>query len=165
MTRILDFIEKILRVLVSCFFAVMVSSITYQIILRYVFARANAWSEELARYSFVWLSMLAAAIGTRHARHMNIDYFVNRMPRHMKLFVEMGTRGLAMFFFWILGYKGVELCVLTMNQHSTGLEIPMGYVYLAIPIGAFLMILFTIEDILKILTPGPQLPKGVASDA
>ena len=44
-TRILDALEKVLKVLASCFFAVMVASIAYQIVLRYVFTKANAWSE------------------------------------------------------------------------------------------------------------------------
>lgn len=52
-TRVLDFLEKILRIATSCLFVVMVASIAYQIVLRYIFSKANAWSEELARYAFV----------------------------------------------------------------------------------------------------------------
>jgi TRAP-type C4-dicarboxylate transport system permease small subunit len=151
LTRILDILEKVLRVVVSCFFAVMVFSIAYQIVLRYVFAKANAWSEELARYSFVWLVMLAASIGTRKARHMNIDFLLNKLPRFLKLSAELATRGLALMFFGVLGWKGAELCQMTMRQNSTGLELPMGYIYLAIPIGAAFMILFTLEDTWNIL--------------
>jgi TRAP-type C4-dicarboxylate transport system permease small subunit len=150
-TRILDALEKILRVLASCFFVVMVSSISYQIVLRYVFTKANAWSEELARYSFVWLVMLAGSVGTRRARHMNIDFLLNKLPRPLKIFVEMATRALALLFFAVLGCKGAELSQMTMLQNSTGLEIPMGYVYLAIPVGAASMILFTLEDIWNLL--------------
>jgi TRAP-type C4-dicarboxylate transport system permease small subunit len=145
-TRILDVLEKILRVLASCFFAVMVFSISYQIVLRYAFAEANAWSEELARYSFVWLVMLAGSVGTRRARHMNIDFFLNKLPYPLKFAVEMAMRALALLFFVILGYKGADLSQMTMLQNSTGLEIPMGYVYVAIPVGAASMILFTLED-------------------
>jgi TRAP-type C4-dicarboxylate transport system permease small subunit len=150
-TRILDVLEKILRVLASCFFVVMVSSISYQIVLRYVFTKANAWSEELARYSFVWLVMLAGAIGTRRARHMNIDFFLNKLPRPLKIVVEMATRALVLVFFVLFGYKGIELSQMTMLQNSTGLEIPMGYVYVAIPVGAASMILFTLEDTWNVL--------------
>jgi TRAP-type C4-dicarboxylate transport system permease small subunit len=149
----------------------MVFSISYQIVLRYVFAKANAWSEELARYSFVWLVMLAASIGTRRARHMNIDFFLNKLPRPLKISVDMATRALALLFFAVLGCKGAELSQMTMRQHSTGLEIPMGYVYLALPLGAAFMTLFTLEDVWNILNPRPgpvksaKGAKGVEKDA
>jgi TRAP-type C4-dicarboxylate transport system permease small subunit len=129
----------------------MVFSISYQIVLRYVFTKANAWSEELARYAFVWLVMLAGAVGTRRARHMSIDFLLNKLPRPLRIFVEMATRALALLFFAVLGWKGAELSQMTMLQNSTGLEIPMGYVYVAIPLGAASMVLFTLEDTWNLL--------------
>ena len=131
-TRVLDFLEKILRIATSCLFVVMVASIAYQIVLRYIFSKANAWSEELARYAFVWLVMLAASLGARCGRHMCIDFIVDKLPIPQKTFITFGTRLLAIFFFIILGWKGAELLSFTMNQNSTGLEISMAFIYLAI---------------------------------
>jgi len=153
-TRVLDFLEKILRIATSCLFVVMVASIAYQIVLRYIFSKANAWSEELARYAFVWLVMLAASLGARCGRHMCIDFIVDKLPIPQKTFITFGTRLLAIFFFIILGWKGAELLSFTMNQNSTGLEISMAFIYLAIPVGAFFMILFSVEDILLRLAGG-----------
>ena len=82
---------------------------------------------------------------------MNIDFFLNKLPRPLKILVEMATRALALIFFAIFGCKGIELAQMTMLQNSTGLEIPMGYVYVAIPVGAASMILFTLEDTWKLL--------------
>lgn len=154
-TGVLDFLEKILRIATSCLFVVMVASIAYQIVLRYVFSKANAWSEELARYAFIWLVMLAASLGARRGRHMCIDFIVDKLPAPLKTFITLGTRLLAIFFFLVLGWKGGELLSFTMNQNSTGLEISMAFVYLAIPIGAFFMILFSVEDILLRLAGAP----------
>ena len=156
-TRVLDFLEKILRIATSCLFVVMVASIAYQIVLRYIFSKANAWSEELARYAFVWLVMLAASLGARCGRHMCINFIVDKLPIPQKTFITFGTRLLAIFFFIILGWKGAELLSFTMNQNSTGLEISMAFIYLAIPVGAFFMILFSVEDILLRLA-GRSLP-------
>ncbi|WP_347712433.1 TRAP transporter small permease [uncultured Fretibacterium sp.] len=153
-TRVLDFLEKILRLATSCLFVVMVASIAYQIVLRYIFSKANAWSEELARYAFVWLVMLAASLGARRGRHMCIDFIVEKLPVLLKNLVAMTTRLLAVFFFLVLGWKGSELLSFTMNQNSTGLEISMAFIYLAIPVGAFFMILFSVEDILLRLAGG-----------
>ena len=153
-TRVLDFLEKILRIATSCLFVVMVASIAYQIVLRYIFSKANAWSEELARYAFVWLVMLAASLGARCGRHMCINSIVDKLPIPQKTFITFGTRLLAIFFFIILGWKGAELLSFTMNQNSTGLEISMAFIYLAIPVGAFFMILFSVEDILLRLAGG-----------
>ena len=85
---------------------------------------------------------------------MCIDFIVEKLPVPLKNLVAMTTRLLAVFFFLVLGWKGSELLSFTMNQNSTGLEISMAFIYLAIPVGAFFMILFSVEDILLRLAGG-----------
>ena len=79
---------------------------------------------------------------------MCIESLIEKVPHFLRRTLEYSTRVLAIAFFSVLGVKGIELVRLTARQLSTGLDISMSYVYMAIPVGAFLMILFTVEDIL-----------------
>ena len=67
--KFLDGIEKIEKLFLAVTVAIMIIVITYQVILRYVFSASNAWSEELARYLFIYDVMVAAAIATRRNSH------------------------------------------------------------------------------------------------
>ena len=75
--KFLDGIEKIEKLFLAVTVAIMIIVITYQVILRYVFSASNAWSEELARYLFIYDVMVAAAIATRRAicRWMRLSVF------------------------------------------------------------------------------------------
>lgn len=68
--KFLDGIEKIEKLFLAVTVAIMIIVITYQVILRYVFSASNAWSEELARYLFIYDVMVAAAIATRRNSHL-----------------------------------------------------------------------------------------------
>lgn len=71
--KFLDGIEKIEKLFLAVTVAIMIIVITYQVILRYVFSASNAWSEELARYLFIYDVMVAAAI----CRWMRLSVFLS----------------------------------------------------------------------------------------
>lgn len=145
MKKIFDIFEKIAIYALAILFSVMVLSIFLQIIQRFAFASPNAWSEELTRYSFAWLSMIGAAVAVRKYRHMNIDYFINKLPARGKKVLEAFNNILVVALLFILIIYGFQLVAITFKQISPGLNIPMAYAYLSVPVGGILMLLFTIE--------------------
>ena len=60
-SKFLDALEKVEKAILAITVAIMIIIITYQVIMRYVFANANSWSEELARYLFIYDVMIGAA--------------------------------------------------------------------------------------------------------
>lgn len=164
-TACLDILEKLIRVCLSVLFVVMVGSIFYQIVLRYVFHAANAWSEELARYTFVWQVLLGAAVAVRKARHMQIDFFLNKFPPRVRKFLDIAMKFVVIYFFIVVAQKGTDLYYLTQRQQSTGLGIPMSWIYLSIPVGSALMILFTLEELALKYLPGAHRGTGGAENA
>jgi TRAP-type C4-dicarboxylate transport system permease small subunit len=149
MKLILDKIEKIILGILAVLFTVMVVALFFQIVMRFVFKNANTWSEELTRYSFVWLSMLGASVATRRSRNMDVDFIVNKMPKTLKNINTVFTRGLIITFLLVLIIFGISLVGITIKQLSPGLRIPMAYMYGAVPAGSALMLLFTIENIIR----------------
>ena len=66
-SKFLDVLEKIQKAVLAITVPVMVFVMLYQVILRYVFAHSNSWSEEVTRYLFIFNVMLASAIAVRRS--------------------------------------------------------------------------------------------------
>ena len=72
-SKFLDVLEKVEKAILAVTVGIMVIIIAYQVIMRYIFAHANSWSEELARYLFIYDVMIGAAIAIRRNSHLQID--------------------------------------------------------------------------------------------
>lgn len=149
MKTVLDKLEKFILGILALLFATMVIALFYQIVMRFIFQSANAWSEELTRYSFIWMSMLGSAIATRRSRNMDVDFLVNKMPKMMKIVNSFITKGLIIAFLLVIVIYGISLVSMTYKQLSPGLRVPMAYMYASVPTGGILMLLFTVEIIIN----------------
>lgn len=149
MKNILDKLEKIILGILAILFAVMVIALFYQIIMRFIFKSANTWSEELTRYSFIWMSMLGSSLATRRSRNMDVDFIVNLMPKTLKKINSVFTKTLIIAFILVIIVYGFNLVSITFKQLSPGLRLPMAYMYASIPVGGILMLIFTLEIIVN----------------
>ena len=156
--KFLDGIEKIEKLFLAVTVAIMIIVITYQVILRYVFSASNAWSEELARYLFIYDVMVAAAIATRRNSHLQVDAF---KPRTKAIYTVIATIVGIVFLVFLFCYS-VVLCQAAAVNVSAGLKIPMSVPYACMPIGAVLMILTSIEVIMKQLAEIAELSRREA---
>lgn len=148
-SKLLDFIEKIEKILLTVTVGAMIVIMLYQVILRYIFRNSNAWSEELVGYLFVLDVMLGASIAIRRNSHLQIDMLINRFPPKVKsVFTIVATVVGIVFLCFLLQYS-VGLCKTAVTNISAGLHIPMAIPYAVMPVGEVLMILSSIEVILK----------------
>ena len=145
-SKFLDLLEWVEKVILAVSVFVMVIIMVYQVILRYVFSNPNAWSEELARYLFILNVMLAAAIAVRRNSHMQIDILINLFSERVK---HIFTTIAGIVFMVLLFQYSLGLCATGAANVTPGLKIPMSIPYASIPIGVALMILTSIEVILK----------------
>lgn len=119
----------------------LVSATFLQVTLRYVFNFSLPWADELARVSLVWLVFSGMALCFARGQHAVVGILLDRyagLPGRLAcLFVDM----LVFILFAIVLYGGVRLAILTSGQTTSGLGIPRGLVYAALPIGAALMLI------------------------
>jgi len=149
--RFLDKLEKVLLVLIGILLAVMVLAIFYQVVLRYCFRSANTWSEELARYTTLWITMLGACIATRRHKHIQVELLIERIPlwprRALQAFMYI-----AMLVFLVVFFRsGLIMTINGTKQFSPGLYLNMGIMYSAIIVGSVLLFIYLIEDMLKVV--------------
>ena len=148
-SQLLNAIEKIEKLLITISVAAMLIVMLYQIILRYVFHSANAWSEELARYLFIFQVMLAAAIAIRKNNHLQIDALINFLPPRWKIISTLLSTIVGIIFLLFLLVSSIDLVKTGARNLSVGLGVPMSIPYLCLPIGSILMLLTSVEVVFE----------------
>jgi len=118
----------------------MTSIIFLQFVMRRVFNNSLVWSEELARYMFIWLIYIGIAYGAKLKRHIKVEILVNTLPNKMQPYLlllgEVIFFGFAVFI--IYSSYGIILRQMALGQNSPALGIPMAAVYAAPTVGFFL---------------------------
>lgn len=149
MKKVLNVIDDI----VKYFLVLLVAAISilgmYQVVGR-LFGRVPAWVEELIRFLFVWASCVGAAVGVKEHIHIGIDVLVNLLPQIGRRIIAIVVQVILCGFDVFLIKFGINLVNQTMKQPSAGLQIPMGYVYWAIPVLGGLGIFYSVREIVHL---------------
>ena len=120
-----------------------------QVVFRYVLRQPLFWSEELPRYLLIWMSFLAAALAQKTEAHINITLCLTWLPRRTQRWLHLGANLVILAFLGVLVYSGGLVVNITAHHRSTALQLPMGLVYAALPVGALLMMLYLVLQILQ----------------
>jgi TRAP-type C4-dicarboxylate transport system permease small subunit len=105
------------------------------------------WSEELTRYLLVWLSMLGAAVLMHRNDHISLDLLSNRLPERGRVVLSFVLRLLVLAFLVVLLQQSWLASNARAMSHSPALGISMRLPYLALPVGAALMIVVTLVNL------------------
>jgi TRAP-type C4-dicarboxylate transport system permease small subunit len=156
--RILGGLDRILQILCVILLGAVVLAVSAQVLSRYVTSSSTPWTVELASYSFVWLSMIAIALGVRRGRHMVLDIW-EYVPykRWLMRILETITAAIIVTVLAALVWYGFEALPPSFRRNSPGLGISFGWVALAVPVGAAFSLLFAIEAWWKLF----HAPQGV----
>ena len=127
--------------------AVMAAAVFLQVVLRFLGRTGIDGLEEVPRYLFVWLVMIGAAAAMWRNEHTILDYFLNLFGRRGRALVIAFTNAVSILLFAYLIKLSFTLVPNAQFQTSPGLHLPLGYVFLAIPIGSALIILPMLRNI------------------
>lgn len=140
--------EAILTVVMSA----MTIAVTAQIVLRYIFSLPLDWSEELARFSFVWCIYMGASLAVVRRKHLKIDAALFLFPKPCRPWVELLGKVLFLVFALIMVYCSWEhfaRITWIRPQLSPAMRIPMGIAYAAIPLSFGLIVCRLLQDMYK----------------
>jgi TRAP-type C4-dicarboxylate transport system permease small subunit len=129
--------------------AVMTVIVFLQVVYRYVLTQPLHWSEELARYLFVWLSILGAILGLQKRGHFGLDFFYRMLPNRGRRFLQFLINLLMGCVILVILVQGVKLVQATVLQESPAMGISMGWAYACLPVGATLMAIHLLVIFLK----------------
>jgi C4-dicarboxylate transporter, DctQ subunit len=99
------------------------------------------WAQELCIYMFVWMAKFGAAFGVRQGIHVGVDVLINRLDTRRRAPVILFGLACGALFTFIVGSLGLRFVwhIAQTDQTSADLEMPMWLVYLAVPLGSYLM--------------------------
>lgn len=148
-SKVLKRLEKGLETVVFSLFALFLAVTFLQVVMRYVFNASLTWSEELARYLFIWVLMLSVALAIRDDANMKVTFILDMIPQPFKAVIRVIIL-LAMIAFEIyLAYYGFSLAQKVFFDPSPAMRIPIGLAYLGLPIGSLCMIIYSLISLAR----------------
>jgi TRAP-type C4-dicarboxylate transport system permease small subunit len=129
-------------------FATMILVTLLGVFFRYVMLNPFEWTEELARFLMLALSFLAINIALRKREHIAIQFLAQKLPNKVSKVLNYFVDILVGLFLVVLMKQGYLMATRTLLTAST-LNISMFWIYLTVPLGAFLTILQLILNMTK----------------
>lgn len=152
--KMLDKLNKFIFLILVGIVSVMMVVGGMQVFWRYVLKDSLYWSEEVMRYLNIWTIFLGISIGVPRSSHVAIDAIIRAFKGRAKFIATMTVHMFSLLFFIALFGVGIKFTLYNMGQLSAAMRLPMSMIYMALPVGGFLSILFTIGEIFKYLKSG-----------
>lgn len=132
-------------------FILVFVTVLLQIFSRYVLNSPLIWTEELCRYTFIWIAMLGWVMGTRNHSHLGVNVVLDALPHRLQIIARLIIKLLTLIFMVILGYYGAVMVGKTISKQTYTLFFTYGVVYGIVPVTALLITLYTLADSLELL--------------
>jgi TRAP-type C4-dicarboxylate transport system permease small subunit len=151
MRELMGQLDRIVEIFLCLLMVFLVLNVSWQVITRFILPEPSSYTEEVARFLLMWIGLLGAAYAYRKKMHLGIDIISEKLQGRAKyvttLFVYFLTLLVAIAVL-IVGGMNLVLLTLELNQFSSSLGLPMGLIYLCLPLSGFLIVLYTLEMLL-----------------
>lgn len=156
--KIDDRLEEVLLILIMAYF---VFAVVAQVVARFVLKVPAGWTEESARYAFIWMTFIGASYATKQGMHIRMDVLETYMkPKTARIF-KLVSMLIFLVFLVVMAYLGVRVChaLVLKPQTSAVLKIPLIWVYISLPTGMILSVIRLVQWFYL------ELQKGKAGEA
>ena len=145
--RVTTSYAKLLEILLAACVGILIIPVTLQIISRYTpLIPSYIWTEEMARFLFVWTIMIGAMVGIRESQHFEVDVWPDlsrRSEAMVRILARLGVLALALVFVT----AGIEFTRFAWNRTSELADLPLWLIHVAWPISGVTWIVFAGEQI------------------
>ncbi|MEO7130286.1 MAG: TRAP transporter small permease [Dermatophilaceae bacterium] len=145
-------LDAVLRVVSVALFALLVVIVVWQVFSRQVLNTPSAWTEEAARYTFVWVGLFAIALVFSERGHVAVDFVVTRLAtRAQKVVAVFVQLCIIAFALMVLVYGGWRASRGAWGQSLSALPTQVGVMYLVMPITGLMIAFYGVYHLLAIL--------------
>lgn len=149
--------DRALGLVCIVLFGVLVVVVTWQVVSRQILNDPAPWTEEAARFTFVVLALLGAALVFSERGHIAVELLVSRFPRVAQLAVAVAVELIIIFFailvFVVGGYRVAENA---WDQQISTLPFTVGQVYMVLPLTGILVTFYSIYHLIAVLLNGER---------
>jgi TRAP-type C4-dicarboxylate transport system permease small subunit len=148
MRKLIDGYYRLLTILLGASVAVLIVPVTIQMFARFTaLIPAWIWTEEMARFLFIWMVMLGAMVGVRDGTHFDVDVWPELAPRANAL-LRIVSMFFVLLFALVFVWYGIKFVQFGWNQTSELADMPMTYIFVAWPLTGLTWLLFGGERLL-----------------
>ena len=152
-----DLVDRAIKVIASAMVAAIFLITLAQVILRYVFSIALPWSAEAAQILLVYTVMLVAAYAAGRGTHFSVTALADLLPTRVQPVLALAHRLLIAAFALVAIVYGTRLAMGQMGSLLPALRLPVGMVYMALPVGAAITLFYAIVGIRPRTAAGPKV--------
>ena len=120
----LNLINKLVDWVCKLLMAVMVFTITCQIVMRYGLDSPIMWGEELSRISYAWFCFFGVALATWDEAHLKVDFFLRKLPKPIQAFIQLSIKIIMIVFFVVVAFSAFKLPGVQGNIKAYTLGLP-----------------------------------------
>jgi TRAP-type C4-dicarboxylate transport system permease small subunit len=147
-------LDQFIRILIAVLMGLMVINVTWQVFSRYVLGDPSSFTDELSRYSMIWLGLAGAAYVSGKNGHLAIDILPEKLSGKKLLYLQFFIHSMVIFFgAVILVWGGGNLVYITqiLQQKSATLQIPLSWVYGIVPLSGVLVVYYHLFHVVQLI--------------
>ncbi|WP_078412507.1 TRAP transporter small permease [Priestia abyssalis] len=129
MVKILSFFDKIMNAMLALCLTGMSIIVLGNVILRYVFHSGLAWSEEVARFLFIWMVFLGAIGALKDNQHLGVDLLVEKLPLKVRKIVFAVSNVLVLYVLWLILDGSWKLTVSSIGSTAPATGLSLSIIY------------------------------------
>jgi TRAP-type C4-dicarboxylate transport system permease small subunit len=143
-------VDKVLEFVLIGLVIVLIADVSWQVISRYLLSAPSSFTDELAGYLLIWVGVLGAAYVAGKQEHLAIDLLLQKSSpeRQRKLIIIINV--IILLFAVTVMIVGGAWLVITRFKFgvlSAALHLPLGYVYMVMPLSGLLIVYYSFEII------------------
>jgi TRAP-type C4-dicarboxylate transport system permease small subunit len=133
--------------------SVVFLTVVVEVVLRYGFGSSLIFTEELTRYTMVWVAFLGGVVALRDGAHVATGGIGDRFGPTVGRLASLVADGLAVLFLLTLTWASIQTLPNQRDQLTTTLNVSIFWFYLALPVGAVLMALVVVGRRIGVVEP------------
>lgn len=132
-------------------FIVLIIACVMQVFFRFVLNNSLTWTEELARYCFIWMHMIGASLLIEAHGHATVTVILDMLHGTVRKIIDTIIELIIFFDGTVMLYAGINLAINTRNNLSTAMSVPMWVINSSVAIGGILLMFQAFVQIAVIL--------------
>jgi TRAP-type C4-dicarboxylate transport system permease small subunit len=144
--------DRLLHGIIAVFLSLMASFVFGNVIMRYVFNSGLTWAEEASRYLFIWLIFLGAIVAFKDNAHLGVDTLVEKLSVKGKRILFIINNLLLLTTMCLVLDGTWKLTILTMDQRSPSMDMPLCFVYASGLIASASMVAISLANLYRLIT-------------
>ena len=155
MKALLRLAERVIDTAAVVAFCGIFLCVLVQVVFRYALNSPLTWSEELARYLFIWCAFLGWIVASRRNSHLAMTFVVDRVANAARIVTAALVQVATLVFAWLLGTRGLALVRNNWDVENVAVPFNLGVVYLIEPIAAAFIALYAVMALASLRRTAP----------